>query len=235
MKSRVLGLWGFAGLFPALGAAVAVVYFTRPETNLVDFTNADLETLMRPFGMKPFTPTVDSTTGFNVGGKNSTSLIETLTEINGKSIRDLEQDMRPGAASNAGFLGSDESLLGVLAADNRYVVAELGLTHQELAKHLLVMAMIGAEHLPKGEFLYHGRRFKAEGRMYMGVQESPFDDGTATGADFWVENLSNGKTLKFSGLIADMVERYGFYEGKGTPYRVDPREIIEVFDFLKAK
>jgi hypothetical protein len=30
-----------------------------------------------------------------------------------------------------------------------------------------------------------------------------------------------------------MVERYGFYEGKGTSYRVDPRAVLEVFDFLK--
>jgi hypothetical protein len=30
-----------------------------------------------------------------------------------------------------------------------------------------------------------------------------------------------------------MVERYGFYEGKGTPYRVEPKQIVEVLDFLK--
>jgi hypothetical protein len=29
-----------------------------------------------------------------------------------------------------------------------------------------------------------------------------------------------------------MVERYGFYEGKGTRFRVDPRAIVEVLDFL---
>jgi hypothetical protein len=32
-----------------------------------------------------------------------------------------------------------------------------------------------------------------------------------------------------------MVERYGFYEGKGTTYRVDPRKVVEVFDFIKGK
>jgi hypothetical protein len=29
-----------------------------------------------------------------------------------------------------------------------------------------------------------------------------------------------------------MIRRYGFYEGKGTPYRVDPRKVLEVLDFL---
>jgi hypothetical protein len=30
-----------------------------------------------------------------------------------------------------------------------------------------------------------------------------------------------------------MIERYGFYEGKGTRYRVEPRAVLEVLDFLK--
>ena len=30
-----------------------------------------------------------------------------------------------------------------------------------------------------------------------------------------------------------MVERYGFYEGRGTSYRVDPREIVRVLTFLR--
>jgi hypothetical protein len=37
----------------------------------------------------------------------------------------------------------------------------------------------------------------------------------------------------YSLLVPEMIVRYGFYEGKGTPYRVDPRDVLEVFDFLK--
>jgi hypothetical protein len=32
-----------------------------------------------------------------------------------------------------------------------------------------------------------------------------------------------------------MIERYGFYEGKSTSYRLEPREVVEVFDFLRSK
>jgi hypothetical protein len=32
-----------------------------------------------------------------------------------------------------------------------------------------------------------------------------------------------------------MIERYGFYEGKGTPYRVEPADVLEVFPYLKEK
>ena len=48
-----------------------------------------------------------------------------------------------------------------------------------------------------------------------------------------MENLDNGKMLGYALLVPHMIERYGFYEGKGTPYRVDPRIVVEVFDFLQ--
>ena len=54
-----------------------------------------------------------------------------------------------------------------------------------------------------------------------------------TNCDATVWNLENGKKLNYSLLVPHLIERYGFYEGKGTPYRVEPRAILEVFDFLK--
>jgi len=201
-----------------------------------DFTSVDLAKL----GVKLVQPAKDPTTGFIVGGKNRTSLLKTLTEINGRTIADLEKDMRPGAASEVGsekgFLGADERLLDVLQQDNRYVVDELGLSHQELARHLRILAAIGAK-IHSEEFLYHGRRFKVTGmdRATAGSQLSPFRDGTRANQDATVHNLENGKKVGYSLLVPQMIERYGFYEGKGTPYRVEPRTVVEVLDFLKAK
>jgi hypothetical protein len=176
----------------------------------------------------------DAKTGFVVGGKNETSLIRKLTEINGIKIADLEKAMRPGELSRSGFLAKDESLLAVLAADNEYVVDKLGLTHQELAEHLLVLAAIGQQQGEK-EFTYHGKTFKISVAYAKGFQESPFKDGTKTNTDVTIQNLDNGKKLQFSILVPIMMERYGFYEGKGTSYRVEPRKILDVLDFLKEK
>jgi hypothetical protein len=87
----------------------------------------------------------------------------------------------------------------------------------------------------EAEFLYHSRKFKVKGVSTFGFQDSPFGDGTRSGSDVTVHNLSNGKKLGYALLVPYMVERYGFYEGKGTSYRVDPRKVVEIFDFLKAK
>ncbi len=198
---------------------------------LEDFTQADPASL----GVKPVTPGEDPSTKFVVGGVNPTERLSTLRQINGRPIADLEKDMRPGATgeagSDAGFLGKTESLLEILAADNKFVVDERGLTHQEIARHMFMMEAI-ARKLGEQEFLYHGRRFRVETRKFRGYQFSPFLDGTKTDTDVTVRNLDNCKHLDYSMLVPVMVERYGFYEGKGTSYRVEPRKILEVFDFL---
>jgi hypothetical protein len=209
--------------------------FAQAQSPPRDFKDSDLE----GFGIKPVPQKKDPDTGFIVGGKNPTPLIEGLTRINGRSIAELEKDMSPGALSDAGFLGREESLLAVMASDNRFVVDESGLTHQELAKHLHAMGAIGARQLKtdksEAEFLYHGRRYKVTFVYSRGYQDSPFRDGTKHSSNAIVTNLENGARLRYGLLVPYMIERYGFYEGRGTSYRVEPRQVLEVFDFLKER
>ncbi len=185
----------------------------------------------------------DPKTGLVVSGKNHTTLIQGLSEINGRTISELEIDMRPGAnsevGSEKGFLGSEEKLRDVLTADNKYVVDKLELTHQILAKHLHAMGTIGYWQYQHGkrdaEFVYNGRRFRVKMVTSRGFQLSPFLDGTKSASDITVHNLDSDKVLEYSLLVPYMIERYGFYEGKGTTYRVEPEKVVELFDFLKVR
>ena len=186
--------------------------------------------------VKPFPPKIDQQTGFVIGGRNSTKLIRSLASINGISIADLERQMRPGAegkeGSTAGFLGKSESLLTVLAQDNAYVVDQLELTHQGLARPMLAIANYAREN-NTSRVTWRGILFYVEIEETLGYQYSPFRDGTKTSADVTIRNLRKGTTLTYSLLVPQMIERYGFYEGQGTKYRVEPRKIVEVFELMK--
>ena len=207
-----------------LAAAVSAMPLAAQDAKRIeDYSRIDI---------KSVTPEKDPKTGFVIGGKNATSLILGLTEIYGRRIGDLEKDMRPGAYATKGFLGGEERLVELLAEDNRYVVDELGLTHQELGKHLRALGEISSK-AGRKEFRYQGRRFKGTVRRSQWHQASPFRDGTITHGLAIVDNLDNEKRLEYSLLMPDLIERYGFYEGKGTPYRLDPRKILEVLDFVK--
>src|SRR5262245_44204315 len=119
---------------PAGTALLAVLLVLSPPAPArgpdEDYARVDPESL----GVKPVPVREDPKTGFVVGGKNPTALIGKLTEIAGQPVAQLERTMRPGRLSTAGFLGKNERLLDVLAADNRTVVDDMGLTHQQLAR-----------------------------------------------------------------------------------------------------
>jgi hypothetical protein len=224
-----------ASAWPALPAVLTLFLVLTPSAPgadpVEDYARIDPQQL----GIKLVEAARDQKTGFVVGGKNPTSLLSNLPAIAGKSIADLEADMRPGALSSAGFLGKEERLLDVLAADNRLVVDELGLTHQELARHMLVLGAVAAREAkdqPR-EITYHGKKFKVKATFFKAFVRSPFEDGTKTNCEATVENVGNGKKVAYSLLVPEMIERYGFYEGKGTRFRVEPRTIVEVLDFLK--
>jgi hypothetical protein len=116
-------------------------------------------------------------------------------------------------------------------------VDQLGLTHQDLARPLLVAAGLGDKRRfdeKETKFRYHGHDYVVRMICYKGYQFSPFLDKTATSCDAVLENVTLKKTLKYSPLVPHMMERYGFYEGKGTPYRVEPAAVVEMFPYLKA-
>ena len=165
--------------------------------------------------------------GFAIGGVNESSLIRNLKSINNISIEELERRMRPRADARAGFLGEDASLLDALSNDNDFVLAQ-GLTHQALA-HPLKYTMYISENLQAENFTLNGIPFGIEDVRTKGFQESPFRDSTSSSVDATVTNLLTRASVTFSYLHPHMIERYGFYEGRGTTYRVEPSQIIKVF------
>lgn len=238
-----------------IGSSVGKDFFKKKKP-LVKVSNTTMEFLVdpeRPMGMLEgsqkllreirvdelgivsFAPRMESS-GFTIGGANSTDTIWRLESIGKLSIEQLEHRMRPDQDSDAGFLGSNEKLLEVMANDNDYVLAQ-NLTHQDLAEPLFYIEQlfrqgyIARDHASM--FSFKGSRYRIEVDEYNGPQFSPFRDGTSTNLDVQIKNLTNGETMEASLLLPYMIQRYGFYEGKGTSYRLSPETIIKVFPFLR--
>jgi len=188
-----------------------------------------------------------STPEFMVGGVNSTELIRSITAFNGRPLADIEKDMRPtkngdmAKTSVAGFLGADESLVDVLAQDNDFVRG-LGLTHEDMAfplKYIRRFYELGfgksraISGIKDTYFTLGGNKYQLTTTQNLGSQGSPFRDGTFASSIFSVKNLSNGESISGSMLHTDMIERWGFYEGKGTSFRLEPEAILKVFPYLQ--
>lgn len=161
------------------------------------------------------------------------------------SLDEIERRMRPGEFSQAGFLGWDESLADVLAQDAR-VLHELGITAVDLAsalEDLLAAALSGDPP--------HDQRegYLVDIHLTPGFQICPFapdpdhaqctaGGGVRFGSVDWrIRNKRTGQHLKGPGLITHLIRAHGFFEGTGTPYRVDPAglaRLLELGPFARA-
>lgn len=179
-----------------------------------DWRSTDFSRIIIPSEVciTPFQP-IEQANGFVVGGKNPTDVIRRLDCIGLQTIEELEERMRPGKDSEMGFLGKDESLQAVLAEDNEYIHAQ-GVSHQQIGREVRMFSKLFYQGIEN--FTLNQRRFNLDGLMTMGVQKSPFNDWVAEGADMMIINVDAKTGLSTPCLLGYLIERYGFYEGKGA-------------------
>ncbi len=173
------------------------------------------------------------------GSESTSPVIDELERtgaLNGISLEELEERMRPGEMSDSGFLGKNERLLDVLREDQA-TVDRLGVTHKEIARVLKEVVGFG---YGKYEGHYKGRTYQVNAEMTFGFQDSPFTGSDRTkieydpneisdGTDFFITDTETGEEISFGGLVIFLIEKYGFYEGKDTRYRLSPDKIVEFF------
>ena len=141
----------------------------------------------------------------------------------------LEQRLRPGTDSHLGFLGHDERLADVLAADDE-VVRRLGLTHAIIAQRLQII--FSRVHYPTAE-PRPINRWNVSGTAYRGFQTCPWENDAQYGSwDLTIENRRTGEQIQCPGLIAHLIGEHGFYEGKQSPYRVEPELLARVLELI---
>ncbi|MDI1447932.1 hypothetical protein [Polyangium sp. 6x1] len=145
----------------------------------------------------------------------------------------VEELMRPGVFSTAGFLGETERLDEVLKEDAR-TLASLGITAKDVAsriREIVGKALRRSMKSARAEDGHEIGRFRVRFLKWGGYQECPWlctpDPGWAS-IDFVIEDRRSGAKLRGPGLIVHLIAEHGFFEGKESPYRVDPREAAEV-------
>lgn len=117
-------------------------------------------------------------------------------------------------------------------SDNDTVLSS-GFTHQDLVKPIKYLCkvhdMLNVGYDRDSIFFYNGYQYKISRIGFKGFQESPFEDGTRASTEYTITNIQTGERIHFSKLLLDMIEKYGFYEGKESPYRLAPQNIIHMF------
>lgn len=141
-----------------------------------------------------------------------------------KMIRDR---LEPGALSIDGFLGRDDRpIADIIAADVAEVEAA-GLTKEQLGDFLELIHQ-EADRNWEGVVPMFGGKITARSVEVKGAIPCPFNcDARCHKA--LIEVVAGDRCIQFTPLDAHMIREHGFFEGKGSPYRLPPKDLIWLY------
>lgn len=137
--------------------------------------------------------------------------------------------MRPGVITLEGFLGTDIRGLDGILDDDDGTVGRMGLTHEEIARKMNTLKQAGAEGL--GEFIKVPPHFEVKVDSVRGKLPCPFSHpGIYPKTNTTVVNTKLDKEIIYTDLHIHMIEAHGFYEGRGSRFRLEPKELVEILE-----
>ena len=147
--------------------------------------------------------------------------------------------MLPGVLSAGGFLGHSENLVDIITNDNQ-TLADIGVSHKDLAQklaELVEMALNNKTHK------YRTPYFHVKVKLFTGFQICPWSEnihqkqctygsGVKFGSVDWtIKNLQKRLSLTGSGLLVHLIGDHHFFEGKQSPYRIEPLQLCSLLNF----
>jgi hypothetical protein len=140
-----------------------------------------------------------------------------------------QQRMAPGVITRDGFLGDDRRpLVDILIADEETVKA-LGRDHAAIGARMVELRDAGMAGL--GEFVNVAPHFEVRVDSVRGRLPCPFGDpGIFPKTNVTVRNTRTGREITYTDLHIHLVRVHGFYEGRGSPFRLEPGDLAEVLE-----
>ena len=139
----------------------------------------------------------------------------------------IQANMRKGVLTLEGFLGTDTRKLVDILVDDDAEVQRLGVTHGAIAHRMMELKEAGEKGL--GEFIRVGNRIEVKVDSVRGKLPCPFGDPGIFGkVNTTVRDRLSGKEVTFTDLHIHMIMAHGFYEGKGSRFRLEPAQLVEL-------
>jgi len=144
-------------------------------------------------------------------------------------LQKAQQNMRPGVITRDGFLGKDTRNLIDILIDDEAEVQRLGVTHSDIAERMIELRDAGMRGL--GEFINVEPHYEVRVDSVRGKLPCPFGDpGIFPKTNTTVRNLKKGREITYTDLNIHMIMAHGFYEGRGSGFRLEPSDLVEVLE-----
>ncbi len=137
-----------------------------------------------------------------------------------------EANMQAGVITADGFLGDDKRPLTDIIEHDEESFSSLGLDFEDVAQKLEELLKAGQKGL--GEPITVQDRFLVRTDEARGYLPSPFGTGVFHKINVEVEKKGGGTKLIFTELNIHMIRNFHFLEGRGSAFRMEPKDIKAV-------
>ncbi len=141
-------------------------------------------------------------------------------------MQKARKNMEPGVIIKTGFLGDDTRPLVDIIQHDEEVMKSLGLDFDTVVKKMKYLMEEGKKGL--GDPITVDDTWRVMIHEARGRLPSPFEDGLFKKINATVERIDTKKSISYSELSLFLIEKHHFFQGKGSAYRVEPKDIKEV-------
>jgi hypothetical protein len=138
----------------------------------------------------------------------------------------IQAKMQRGALTLKGFLGTDDRKLADILAADAEALRGKGVTAAQIADRLAELTEKGRS-LMEEEIAVEDGRYRITVRDDRGLLPSPWGDGLFEKGDVELTEVATGRRLRWNGLTIQLIRAHGFFNGRGSDYRIDPPTAID--------
>ena len=139
----------------------------------------------------------------------------------------LDAILRSSRLVRGGFMGPDRRPVDEVIAADAAVLARLDRTAAEIAQRMRAIMQLADEGL--GTPVNVGDKLEARVTDSRGRISCPWPHaGHYDKTVVFVRRTDTGESIRWSALNVHLIEAHGFFEGRGSSFRLDPRKLAEM-------
>ena len=145
---------------------------------------------------------------------------------NSPQMEKLEKLLRSSRIAGGGFLGNDSRPLEEIIECDSAELAETGYSRSDVVCRLKEIRSAAEKGL--GAWVKVDESVEASISDTRGFLPCPWPHpGRYSKTVVTVRNIRSGMSVRLSDLNIHMIEEHGFFEGKGSPFRIEPSTLVK--------
>jgi hypothetical protein len=143
------------------------------------------------------------------------------------NMQKLEEILRSSNLVAGGFMGTDRRSVSEIIDSDMSELAELKIAVKQVVKQMKEITNAAIPALGCWEQV--DKKLEAKVEEAKGLLSCPWPHPARFAKRVtYVKNLESGQSIKWADLNIHLIEKHNFFEGKGSPFRIEPKELVKI-------